>query len=287
MNRLRFFLLVSLLLHLVFFGLLSRVSLRVPETAETGPLSVRLVSATGNVLQEQVGEKLEEDEETSRQREQKKDDAPKEATKPEKTRKKPETVLQDTKDKAVPEVPEEGSRKSLKPEELAETGKRREPAKGGVPEIPTQDHAADPQKTPATGAAIKDEKSLLKESGKDEVLPGIAKSGNKKKETGGIAAEGGMGGERPNRAVPPVITEDLIVEKVMPVYPLLARRRGEQGKVLLRVSLSDTGTVKTILVEESSGYDTLDKAALQAVGQWRFSPKAPPVVLVPVAFRLQ
>jgi len=275
-KRLGFFLLVSLLLHLAFLGLLSRVSLRVPETAETGPLSVRLVSATGKVLQERAGENLEENEETSRQREQKKNDVVKEVRKPEKTRKKPETVLPDTEDNAVPEVPEEGSGKSLKPEELAETGQRREPEKGEVPEVPPQDDAADPQEIPAKGAAKK-----------DETTTGIIKSENKKEETGGVAAEDGMGEERQNRAVFPVITEDLIVKKVMPMYPLSARRRGEQGRVLLRVSLSDTGTVKTISVEESSGFGTLDKAALHAVGQWLFSPKAPPVVLVPVAFRLQ
>ncbi|MGC9371817.1 MAG: energy transducer TonB [Thermovirgaceae bacterium] len=286
MNRLGFFLLISLLLHLAGFGIVSRVSLRVPEKAETGPLRVRLVvSAKGNAFQEPAGVKNEE---APVQKEQTKHDVPKEAAKPEKTRKDAGIIPLETGDNAVTEPLEKESRKSLKPKEPAETEKRREPAKSGAPEVFSQGQAgADPQKFPAKSVAKKDKNSLSREGEKDELVPGSAKNGNEKKETGDIAAESGAGGENRTPAVFPVVTEDLIVEKIMPVYPLTARRRGEQGKVLLRVFLSDAGTVKKLSVEESSGFDTLDKAALQAVGRWLFSPKAPPAVLVPVSFRLQ
>ncbi len=78
-----------------------------------------------------------------------------------------------------------------------------------------------------------------------------------------------------------------------PPYPETARRRGWEGKVLLKVDVSDTGRVLDVEVEESSGYDSLDAAARNAVYRWRFSPgrqngrKVPAQVLVPIHFKLK
>ncbi|HME23218.1 MAG TPA: energy transducer TonB [Acetobacteraceae bacterium] len=77
-----------------------------------------------------------------------------------------------------------------------------------------------------------------------------------------------------------------------PVYPEIARRRGQQGRVVLHVNVSAEGMPVTVTVAESSGYTSLDAAALAAVQQWRFVPATrgstpvPAVAEVPVRFRL-
>jgi len=78
-----------------------------------------------------------------------------------------------------------------------------------------------------------------------------------------------------------------------PEYPSRARRRGLSGTVMLRVLVDVTGRVAELGVERSSGYSSLDQAALKAVQQWLFSPATEdgvPVAMwvsVPITFRLQ
>jgi protein TonB len=57
-----------------------------------------------------------------------------------------------------------------------------------------------------------------------------------------------------------------------PPYPEIALRRHETGRVMLRVSVSAHGRPLEVDVAQSSGYPTLDSAALSAVRQWRFIP---------------
>jgi periplasmic protein TonB len=77
-----------------------------------------------------------------------------------------------------------------------------------------------------------------------------------------------------------------------PVYPETARRRGQQGRVLLQVDVSPQGTPVEVSVAQSSGFASLDDAAMRAVQQWRFVPATragtpiPAVAEVPVRFRL-
>lgn len=78
-----------------------------------------------------------------------------------------------------------------------------------------------------------------------------------------------------------------------PSYPRIARSRGWQGKVLLKVQVSAAGTSQGISVHKSSGHDILDEAAVDAVQNWRFIPARrgnTPVassVIVPILFSLQ
>jgi protein TonB len=118
-------------------------------------------------------------------------------------------------------------------------------------------------------------------------VPGVGKTEPEGGETGHTGRENTEAGQSLQSSVPLLITDDLVVKKIMPVYPLIARRRGQEGRVLLRVALSADGSVENIMVEESSGFDPLDKSALQAVNHWLFSRDAPKTVLVPVTFRLQ
>lgn len=78
-----------------------------------------------------------------------------------------------------------------------------------------------------------------------------------------------------------------------PRYPNEARRRGWEGRVLLEVAVGPDGRVREVRELDSSGHDVLDRAAVEAVRQWRFTPATrfgQPVadtVKVPVRFALR
>ncbi len=78
-----------------------------------------------------------------------------------------------------------------------------------------------------------------------------------------------------------------------PVYPLVSRRLGEQGKVLLRVHVSAAGLAEKVEVKTGSGYARLDQAAGDAVSRWRFVPARrgdqaiAAWVQVPITFQLE
>ena len=77
-----------------------------------------------------------------------------------------------------------------------------------------------------------------------------------------------------------------------PAYPEAARRRGEQGRVVLKVDVSANGSPLDVSVVQGSGFASLDAAALGAVRQWRFMPATrggtpvAAVAQVPIRFRL-
>jgi len=55
-----------------------------------------------------------------------------------------------------------------------------------------------------------------------------------------------------------------------PKYPMIAKRRGIEGTVVLDISLAADGRVSQAIVIESSGSSALDRSALQTVKSWRF-----------------
>ena len=79
----------------------------------------------------------------------------------------------------------------------------------------------------------------------------------------------------------------------IPAYPPMARRKGEQGKVLLSVMVNADGSPIRVEVRNSSGSASLDQAALETVKRWRFIPASQAgdniesTVLVPLTFRLE
>lgn len=76
-------------------------------------------------------------------------------------------------------------------------------------------------------------------------------------------------------------------------YPKIAERRGWEGTALLDLKIDSNGNLLSAIVRESSGYDALDKRALEMVEKGSPFP-APPKILqgrifnisVPVAFKL-
>ena len=57
-----------------------------------------------------------------------------------------------------------------------------------------------------------------------------------------------------------------------PAYPDSAQLNGEQGDVLVGVSVGASGKPRRLRIDRSSGYNDLDNAAAEAVAQWRFMP---------------
>ncbi len=84
-----------------------------------------------------------------------------------------------------------------------------------------------------------------------------------------------------------------VLRNPKPPYPLLARRRGYEGRVLLSVLVHADGAGSGVTLKQSSGHAMLDEAALDTVKRWRFLPArrgATPVesrVDVPIVFRLE
>lgn len=78
-----------------------------------------------------------------------------------------------------------------------------------------------------------------------------------------------------------------------PAYPALARRMGEEGKVVLRVFVEPGGRPSQIEVKTGSGSPRLDQAAQDAVWRWKFVPArrgeeaVGAWVLVPIVFNLR
>jgi len=57
-----------------------------------------------------------------------------------------------------------------------------------------------------------------------------------------------------------------------PNYPMVARRMGWGGKVILDVEVLASGACGALKVALSSGHEVLDKAAMKTVKSWRFVP---------------
>lgn len=72
-----------------------------------------------------------------------------------------------------------------------------------------------------------------------------------------------------------------------PVYPADAARRGQQGTVIVVISVSPLGLTAGAEVVQSSGYPSLDKAALDAVWTWRFRPAIRDGLAVPFDMPMQ
>jgi protein TonB len=97
---------------------------------------------------------------------------------------------------------------------------------------------------------------------------------------------------RPAPVTPPVYNAAYL-SNPPPPYPVAARRRGQEGVVLLSVLVSEAGLPKEIKLARSSGAPVLDEAALEAVKGWKFVParqgerSVAAWVEVPIRFRLE
>jgi protein TonB len=78
-----------------------------------------------------------------------------------------------------------------------------------------------------------------------------------------------------------------------PAYPAAARRRAQEGRVLVRAEVLADGRCSRVELKQGSGHELLDQAALEAVRKWRFVPARQgdqaisAWVDVPIAFKLK
>jgi protein TonB len=66
------------------------------------------------------------------------------------------------------------------------------------------------------------------------------------------------------------IAAGMVLHKVMPVYPAIARAGRMEGTVILHAVISKEGAIENLRVE--GGPAMLQKSALDAVAQWRYRP---------------
>jgi protein TonB len=66
------------------------------------------------------------------------------------------------------------------------------------------------------------------------------------------------------------VTQGLLIRKVQPAYPPLARQARISGSVLLQAEISTDGTITDLHL--ISGHPMLAPAAIDAVRQWRYKP---------------
>jgi len=77
-----------------------------------------------------------------------------------------------------------------------------------------------------------------------------------------------------------------------PHYPRLAKRKGIEGTVTYEIWLDEQGRQIKLTLKDSSGTPLLDRAALQAIEKWKFSPHKingqaiAQRVLIPIKFKL-
>lgn len=57
-----------------------------------------------------------------------------------------------------------------------------------------------------------------------------------------------------------------------PEYPRMSKRLGEQGKVVLKVLIGPDGVPQKVELQTSSGFERLDKSAMDAAMRWRYVP---------------
>ena len=83
-----------------------------------------------------------------------------------------------------------------------------------------------------------------------------------------------------------VVSVPMALNRIVPVYPRSARRRGREGVVTVEISVSDSGEVSGVEVIAGSGYRDLDSAAVSAVRTARFAPAIENGVRVQGSLRL-
>lgn len=91
----------------------------------------------------------------------------------------------------------------------------------------------------------------------------------------------------------PVNVAHLTCDGAAPEYPMLSKRRGEAGTVVVAITVDTQGVVRNATLRSSSGFPRLDDAALQAARERSCQPyleNGTPVsatALLPFAFKLQ
>ncbi|MDF3072789.1 MAG: hypothetical protein K0S54_456 [Alphaproteobacteria bacterium] len=104
---------------------------------------------------------------------------------------------------------------------------------------------------------------------------------------------GTIGGEQTQQAKAPSGFEApasfSVLHGPIPPYPPLARSRGQEGRVVLDVTIGIDGVPTSVVVGRSSGAPLLDESAATTVKTWRFRNESSRVLSlsVPIVFELR
>jgi protein TonB len=99
--------------------------------------------------------------------------------------------------------------------------------------------------------------------------------------------------EQPTLAIENPIFDAAFLNNPQPTYPLFAKKRQQEGTVMLKVQVSTDGKAEAVELAKSSGFSLLDDAAQQAVEKWQFIPARrgdlviAASVIVPIRFALR
>ena len=134
-----------------------------------------------------------------------------------------------------------------------------------------------PTKIPQKVQMIKEEEApppVMASSGVVGGVPGGVPGGQMGGVIGGIISSTPMAVPKvatPQRVrVSQGVSQGLLVRKVNPAYPPLARQARIQGTVILQAEISKTGDIQNLRL--ISGHPMLAPAAIEAVKQWKYKP---------------
>jgi protein TonB len=131
-----------------------------------------------------------------------------------------------------------------------------------------------PTKIPKKVEIIKEEEAPPPSMGVVGGVPGGVPGGQMNGVIGGIISNAPMAVPKvatPQRVrVSAGVTQGMVLHKVQPTYPPLARTARVQGSVILAAVIGKDGTIQNLHV--ISGHPLLTQAALDAVRQWRYRP---------------
>jgi protein TonB len=147
----------------------------------------------------------------------------------------------------------------------------------------TQPETPAPEETPEVAEAATDAEVV------GGVVAGLVGSAMSTPEGAGLGVSGGEAVDLKQVSRPPSV-----LEQVQPQYPRMARSRGIEGLVLVRIIIGTDGRVEPEHTRVIRSVPALDAAAVSAVSRWRFSPalgrSGRPVrviIEVPVQFSLK
>ena len=69
-----------------------------------------------------------------------------------------------------------------------------------------------------------------------------------------------------------VVSDPVALNRIVPVYPRSARRKGHEGVVTVEISVASDGAVSDVALVSSSGHRELDEAASSAARSAHFAP---------------
>ena len=136
-----------------------------------------------------------------------------------------------------------------------------------------------PTKIPQKVQMIKEDEApppVMATTGVVGGVPGGVPGGSMGGVLGSIASAGSNVAALPKVATPQRVRvssgvqSGLLVRKVQPAYPPLARQARIQGTVVLQAQISKTGDIENLQLV--SGHPMLAPAAIEAVKQWKYKP---------------